>query len=58
MLSFSGDPSLSLPFRRLLDAELQRCIEEGQILSELKDSPVMQAILALLANDGLTRSVF
>ncbi|CAK5280316.1 unnamed protein product [Mycena citricolor] len=40
--------------RRLLDAQLQRCIEQGAMLNTTGQNPVVQAILALLTNDGLT----
>ncbi|KAF5366936.1 hypothetical protein D9757_010848 [Collybiopsis confluens] len=40
--------------RRLLDAQLQRYIEEGSLLNELEDGPVINAMLALLAHDGMT----
>ncbi|KAG1766414.1 P-loop containing nucleoside triphosphate hydrolase protein [Suillus occidentalis] len=40
--------------RRLLDAQLQQCIEDGSILSASQHSVVANAMSALLANDGLT----
>ncbi|TFK56866.1 P-loop containing nucleoside triphosphate hydrolase protein [Heliocybe sulcata] len=40
--------------RRLLDAQLQRCIEDGTTLRSRRDSPIIQAISSLLAGDGLT----
>ncbi|KAI0640102.1 P-loop containing nucleoside triphosphate hydrolase protein [Trametes polyzona] len=42
--------------RRLLDAQLLRCIEEGTMLDVggAGDNPVLQAMQALLLNDGLT----
>ncbi|EIN13864.1 P-loop containing nucleoside triphosphate hydrolase protein [Punctularia strigosozonata HHB-11173 SS5] len=40
--------------RRLLDAQLQLCIEEGNSLSSGEDSPVSRAICALLEGDGLS----
>ncbi|KDQ63105.1 hypothetical protein JAAARDRAFT_119492 [Jaapia argillacea MUCL 33604] len=40
--------------RRLLDEQLQRCIEEGTTLDAGKDSPVLHAMLALLTGDGLS----
>lgn len=40
--------------RRLLDAQLQRCMEGGTNLSSGSDNPVVHAILALLAHDGLS----
>ncbi|KZT27687.1 P-loop containing nucleoside triphosphate hydrolase protein [Neolentinus lepideus HHB14362 ss-1] len=43
--------------RRLLDAQLQRCIEDGTTLSSKQDSPIVQAISALLAGDGLTSEI-
>ncbi|EPQ60243.1 P-loop containing nucleoside triphosphate hydrolase protein [Gloeophyllum trabeum ATCC 11539] len=43
--------------RRLLDAQLQRCMEEGTTLSSKRDSPIIQAISALLAGDGLTNNL-
>ncbi|KAJ7446393.1 P-loop containing nucleoside triphosphate hydrolase protein [Mycena galericulata] len=40
--------------RRLLDAQLQRCVEDGAMLNSSADNPVVHAMLALLTNDGLT----
>jgi len=40
--------------RQLLDAQLERCVEEGIVLDSCSDSPVLEAILALLRHDGLT----
>ncbi|KIK70609.1 hypothetical protein GYMLUDRAFT_148068 [Collybiopsis luxurians FD-317 M1] len=40
--------------RNLLEAQLQRCIEEGSMLNGSEDGPVITAILALLAYDGMT----
>ncbi|GLB35802.1 putative helicase associated domain (HA2) Add an annotation [Lyophyllum shimeji] len=40
--------------RRLLDAQLQRCVEEGTMLTPSDVNPVLQAMLALLTHDGLT----
>ncbi|CDO73424.1 hypothetical protein BN946_scf185013.g58 [Trametes cinnabarina] len=42
--------------RRLLDAQLLRCIEEGTVLDAgaSRENPVLEAIQALLLNDGLT----
>ncbi|KAI9060487.1 P-loop containing nucleoside triphosphate hydrolase protein [Trametes sanguinea] len=42
--------------RRLLDAQLLRCIEEGTVLDAggQGENPVLEAIQALLLNDGLT----
>ncbi|OSD00833.1 P-loop containing nucleoside triphosphate hydrolase protein [Trametes coccinea BRFM310] len=42
--------------RRLLDAQLLRCIEEGIVLDAggQGENPVLEAIQALLLNDGLT----
>ncbi|KAJ7878638.1 P-loop containing nucleoside triphosphate hydrolase protein [Mycena leptocephala] len=40
--------------RRLLDAQLQRCVEEGAMLNTGGENPVVRAMLALLTNDGLT----
>ncbi|KAJ7293075.1 P-loop containing nucleoside triphosphate hydrolase protein [Mycena rebaudengoi] len=40
--------------RRLLDAQLQRCVEEGTMLNTGGENPVVKAMLALLTNDGLT----
>lgn len=40
--------------RRLLDAQLQQCIEEGSMLSTSQHSAVANAMIALLANDGLS----
>jgi len=39
--------------RRLLDAQLQRCIEEGTMLSVGQNDLVVKAMLALLTGDGL-----
>ena len=38
--------------RRLLDAQLMRCFADGAVLSE-RENPVLQAMLALLMNDGM-----
>ncbi|KAI0828826.1 P-loop containing nucleoside triphosphate hydrolase protein [Trametes gibbosa] len=42
--------------RRLLDAQLLRCIEDGTVLNTggTDSNPVLQAMQALLLNDGLT----
>ncbi|KAJ7631194.1 P-loop containing nucleoside triphosphate hydrolase protein [Roridomyces roridus] len=40
--------------RRLLDAQLQRCVEDGAMLNTTADNPVVRAMLALLIHDGLT----
>ncbi|KAJ7897125.1 P-loop containing nucleoside triphosphate hydrolase protein [Mycena olivaceomarginata] len=40
--------------RRLLDAQLQRCVEDGAMLNTSGDNPVIRAMLALLTNDGLS----
>ncbi|KAF8078990.1 P-loop containing nucleoside triphosphate hydrolase protein [Lyophyllum atratum] len=40
--------------RRLLNAQLQKCVEEGTILTPGDDNPVLKAMLALLTHDGLT----
>ncbi|KIJ66186.1 hypothetical protein HYDPIDRAFT_174355 [Hydnomerulius pinastri MD-312] len=40
--------------RRLLEAQLQRCIEEGLMLGSEKDYLVANAMTALLERDGLT----
>ncbi|TFK77465.1 P-loop containing nucleoside triphosphate hydrolase protein, partial [Pluteus cervinus] len=40
--------------RDLLDSQLAECIETGTLISG-EQSPVIQAILALLVNDGLTQ---
>ncbi|KAJ7170133.1 P-loop containing nucleoside triphosphate hydrolase protein [Mycena filopes] len=40
--------------RRLLDAQLQRCVEDGTMLNTGGENPVVRAMLALLTNDGLT----
>lgn len=40
--------------RRLLDAQLQQCIEDGSMLSASQHSAVANAMSALLANDGLS----
>ncbi|KAJ7070765.1 P-loop containing nucleoside triphosphate hydrolase protein [Mycena amicta] len=42
--------------RKLLDVQLQRCVEDGAMLNTGGDNPVVQAMLALLTNDGLTGS--
>ncbi|KAF9074920.1 P-loop containing nucleoside triphosphate hydrolase protein [Rhodocollybia butyracea] len=39
--------------RNLLEAKLQKCVEEGSMLNEDNDGPVIAAILALLTNDGI-----
>ncbi|PPQ64076.1 hypothetical protein CVT24_008889 [Panaeolus cyanescens] len=38
--------------RRLFDAQLQRCIEDGKPLDAQANNPVLQAIMALLMYDG------
>jgi ATP-dependent RNA helicase DHX57 len=38
----------------LLDRQLQQSIEDGSTLSAGTNNPVVQAMLALLENDGLT----
>ncbi|KAJ6504362.1 P-loop containing nucleoside triphosphate hydrolase protein [Mycena vulgaris] len=40
--------------RRLLDAQLQRCVEEGTMLNTGGENPVVRAMLALLTFDGLS----
>ena len=41
--------------RRLLDAQLLRCIEDGTVLDlGAGRNPVLEAMRALLANDGLS----
>ncbi|KAF5385346.1 hypothetical protein D9615_001206 [Tricholomella constricta] len=40
--------------RRLLDAQLERCIAEGTVLTSGDSNPVLNAMLALLTYDGLT----
>ncbi|KAJ6520085.1 P-loop containing nucleoside triphosphate hydrolase protein [Mycena sanguinolenta] len=40
--------------RRLLDVQLQRCVEDGTMLNTGGENPVVRAMLALLTNDGLT----
>ncbi|KAI0320072.1 P-loop containing nucleoside triphosphate hydrolase protein [Amylostereum chailletii] len=40
--------------RRLLDAQLMRSVESGSVLDVGKNNPVVKAMLALLAGDGLT----
>ncbi|KNZ80627.1 Putative DEAH-box ATP-dependent helicase [Termitomyces sp. J132] len=40
--------------RRLLDAQLERCVERGTILPSGDDNPVVNAMLALLTHDGLS----
>jgi len=40
--------------RHLLDAQLQRCIEEGMMLNTRSGNPVVNAIMALLTHDGLS----
>ncbi|KAF7337468.1 p-loop containing nucleoside triphosphate hydrolase protein [Mycena sanguinolenta] len=40
--------------RRLLDIQLQRCVEDGTMLNTGGENPVVRAMLALLTNDGLT----
>ncbi|KAF9531893.1 P-loop containing nucleoside triphosphate hydrolase protein [Crepidotus variabilis] len=40
--------------RRLLDAQLAKCIEEGTMLTTQTENPVIHAILALLIHDGRT----
>ncbi|KAG6849981.1 hypothetical protein H0H93_002983 [Arthromyces matolae] len=43
--------------RRLLDAQLERCIESGATLSSEDNNPVVNAILALLTHDGLSGGI-
>jgi len=40
---------------RLLDVQLERCVEKGMTLDVASDNSVLDAILALLDHDGLTR---
>lgn len=40
--------------RRLLDVQLERCVEKGVILDAGNDNSTVNAILALLNHDGLT----
>ncbi|KAE9409120.1 P-loop containing nucleoside triphosphate hydrolase protein [Gymnopus androsaceus JB14] len=40
--------------RELLEAKLQQCVEDGAMLNEGDNSPVIAAILALLTNDGMS----
>jgi len=40
--------------RRLLDAQLQRCVEEGTMLNDMQNDSVLKAMLALLTADGLS----
>ncbi|GBE77256.1 Putative DEAH-box ATP-dependent helicase [Sparassis crispa] len=40
--------------RLLLDVRLKRCIEEGTTLNVGSNNPVLEAMLALLQNDGMT----
>jgi len=40
--------------RRLLDTQLQRCIEEGTMLNDVQNNLVLKAMLALLIGDGLS----
>ncbi|KAF8167397.1 P-loop containing nucleoside triphosphate hydrolase protein [Crassisporium funariophilum] len=40
--------------RRLLDSQLQKCIEEGTTINADSGNPVVNAIMALLRHDGLT----
>ena len=40
--------------RRLLDAQLQRCIEEGTVLNMENENPVVGAMLNILKRDGLS----
>ncbi|KAJ4485738.1 P-loop containing nucleoside triphosphate hydrolase protein [Lentinula aciculospora] len=43
--------------RHLLEAKLQKCIEDGTMLNEGNDGPTIAAILALLRNDGMSDQV-
>ncbi|KAK7695103.1 hypothetical protein QCA50_002293 [Cerrena zonata] len=40
--------------RRLLDVQLARCVEDGSTLAMGGKNPVIQAMLSLLTNDGLS----
>jgi len=40
--------------RRLLDTQMQRCIEEGTMLNAVHNDLVLKAMLALLTADGLS----
>ncbi|KZP25382.1 P-loop containing nucleoside triphosphate hydrolase protein [Athelia psychrophila] len=42
--------------RRLLDAQLQQCIEDGAVLNAGENDLVVKSMLALLTNDGLSSS--
>ena len=54
MVSFLWLTEMLIINRRLLDAQLQRCIEEGMMLNTRSGNPVVNAIMALLTLDGLT----
>lgn len=41
---------------RLLDAQLQQCIEDGAVLNAGENDLVVKSMLALLTNDGLSSS--
>ncbi|PPQ77039.1 hypothetical protein CVT25_014856 [Psilocybe cyanescens] len=43
--------------RRLLDAQLQRSIEEGTMLTVESGNPIVHAIMALLTHDGRTEDL-
>lgn len=38
----------------LVEVKLQQCIENGSVLNEGDDGPIIAAILALLTNDGMS----
>ena len=41
-------------YSRLLDIQLKRSVDSGMILDIGQDNPVVEAVLALLQNDGLS----
>jgi ATP-dependent RNA helicase DHX57 len=43
--------------RSLLDAQLQRSIEEGTMLTLGSGNPIVHAIMALLTHDGKTETL-
>lgn len=40
--------------RRLLDAQLQKCFEDGRMLPDPLNNPILHAIMALLTHDGMS----
>ena len=51
---FRVESDVSVIARRLLDAQLKRCVDDGNVLNVGDNNPVVRAVLSLLEGDGLT----